>query len=350
MTNFLPTSDIKKIEIHNFIFHLIQTDADEPRYLDEIIISGQQKLFFKKLIRQSLTKAIEYEFIEEEGESIVLMIEMIDEAEEHFIQHSRQLTSLFHRFHRGNTSDGIFICALVSFGEDTSNRLLYLAKMDKSEVVNYKLETDENGKKRAVLEEVLNPIVEDDKAIQKAALIDINSVYEWDVLAHDRQKSGGEIAHYFKNFLHVTEKEINAILSTKVVAEVQNWAAKNYEELPDGQHIADYKERAVSYLRDATEFDSYALIEEVLPVAENTTRDEGLTDSLFRHLEKKELTEKTFTPDPEGIKKTLMRHKIQTEEGVSIIWEGAPEEVNIEIREINGQQQIVITTDRYMYR
>jgi len=351
MSKAFPPNELDSLSIKKMIFHRLSKEEDSPSYLDEVVLQESQYDFFENVIRIAASKSSQFNFLEEEGESILLQIDMLENPTEHFFSNARQMTRLFKQLHPSHHCDGVLLFALVEVGE-MGHKMLFIAKMDELEVLQYGIESTEEGQQKAILENIQNTIIENESAILKSALIDIDAHYEWNVLAQDRQKSGPGIADFFKLFLHVQEKEINAILSTKVVAEVQKWAEKNKEEvLQEAENVADYKERAVSYLRTAEEFDSHQLMDIVIPPEEdNLERKQELTQSLFEHLDSKDLAQLNFVPEPENIKSSVTKSSIKTKEGVQITWDGDQEAHGIEIRRVDGKMQIIISTEDYTFK
>ncbi len=351
MSKHIPAQDLDQLSIQKMTFHLLKKEAEQPTFLENLKIEETQYDFFENIIRIAASKSAAFSFLEEESEAVLTMIELLEDEEENFTQHCKKLSQLFWNSQHGNSSDGILLFANINIGED-SHPMLFIAKMDYQEVLQVQTQTSEEGQEKTILQSIQNALVENESAIQKSALIDIDAHYDWDVLAQDRQKGSGKLADYFKQFLHVQEKEINAILSTQVVAEVQKWANKNSEEvLLPAEHIADYKERAVSYLRTAAEFDTHELMNVVLPEdEENPERKQDLQQSLYKHLEKNDLTTRTFAPEPEGIRTSVMKNQIKTKEGITLTWEGDLESAGIEIKNQDGQIQIIISTQDYSFK
>lgn len=350
MSKYIPTSDLEQLSIQQLTFHLIQKGQEKVIFIDDVQLGEAQLDFFETLIHLSVSKSSEYSFLEEESEAVLLMVELLDDAENTFPEQTRRLSEIFYEQHNHSSSDGVLVFALLTVGE-AATPMLYIAKLDYMTVFSVGKEMSIEGQQKAVLQAVQNAIVESENAIQKSALIDIDAHYDWDVLAQDRQKSGAGIADYFKSFLSVQEKEINAILSTKVVTEVQKWADKNSDEvLLPAEHVADYKERAVSYLRASTEFDTHELMDSVLQADDNPERKQDLSQSLYEHLEKSNLTDRTFAPDPHGMSASVTKNKIRTKEGVLIVWDGDAESHGVHIEEVDGKIQITIETDNYTYK
>lgn len=349
MSKLFPNNELDNLSIQQLVFHVAKKGTDTPIYLDEVTLEEAHYDFFEDLIRLAISKSAPFNFQEEENENVLLLIDMVEDTTASFFANARKLAANYQAVHANSLRDGMLLFALLDIGS-AAQKMLFFAKIDHLEVLRYQLETVEDQQK-AILQHIQQAIVQNEDAILKSALIDLDATFEWDVAAQDRQKGGQDIADYFKQFLHVQEKEINAILSTKVVAEVQRWAEKNKEDvLLPAEHIADYKERAVSYLRTAPEFDTHELMDIVIPETDNPERRQDLSQSLYQHLERKDLTEQHFVPEPENIKSSVSRNRIQTKEGVQIFWEGNMETHGVEIKEENGQIQIIIRTEDYTFK
>src|SRR5690606_31967388 len=133
----------------------------------------------------------------------------VDDPDKNFYEISRHLTASFKTHHKKTTSDGVFITSLVSVKDKTD--ILFLLKLDHKKVYEYK-----RAGNKAILEEIKNTFVEDKKAIQKIAIVDVGDYYLWDVLAYDRNPGQGKsISVFFSDFLAVHERETPSVLTTK---------------------------------------------------------------------------------------------------------------------------------------
>lgn len=249
---------------------------------------------------------------------------IIDDPAENFLNVSRDLTASFKNHHKKTTNDGVFITALVSVMDKTD--LIFLIKLDNRKVYEYLIKD-----RKAIMQEIKNTFVEDKRAVQKIAIINITEYRVWDVLAYDRNPSPGKaIRDFFANFLAVHERETPSVLTTKTIREVRKWANANKASL--SQEPSSYKKRCIEYLRNHTEVKFSNLINMVI-LDEDLQKKKSLQKSLRKHLEEVGLYGQSFKPNPGSIKDEEKKTVYQTAEGVKIEWEGKSnaEEVNVSI-------------------
>ncbi len=240
----LNRPDKENLEIAQFVFHVLENDREEPRYLDEVRLNSLQRKFFNDWLIESLTKVIEYEFRDKNSEGTVFHVcQKFGDDEIDFSETTQSLAKQFKRHDTGSSKNSLLVFSLVHL--DSGGSILFLVKMPHSDTLQFDIQTID-GREVAVLSSVQNPINESKQAIQKAAIINIDSQYDWDVFARDKYKgSEPEIAIYFKEFLDVREKEVSSELTRRVFAEAHKWAKKHKSELDPDQHPTDYKGRAL---------------------------------------------------------------------------------------------------------
>jgi len=339
----LNRADKEGLIISHFVFHILEKDEEDPTFLDEVVLTNNQKTFFSKWLSESINMGNEYEFRNPDHPGGVKSLCSKIRNENEFIESSKQMSSEFKRFHKGSSSDGLLIIALVQLQTGSA---LFLVKMNYSETLQYDLATI-NGRTVAVLKEVSNPINESRQAIQKAALINIDSEYEWDVFAQDKQNPiSHKIADYFQNFLDVREKEVASYLTRKVFAAVSTWAKRYKADIDPDQNYTDYKGRAYEYLSSSDEFDSEAYINSVISDSDEERRVR-LKNSLRSFLADNGLEGRAFEIKRASIGKSQSKITWQTHSDVKISFTGTPESNNIESRtQKNGETVITITTNR----
>jgi len=218
--------------------------------------------------------------------------------------------------------------------------LLFLIKIDNKKVYEYKVKGT-----KALLEEVKNTFSEDKTAIQKVALIDIDSNVVWDALVFDRSKPGG-ITDFFGKFLSVLPRETESDLTKKTQSAARIWAAEHKDIIDPTQEPSVYKNRATNYLLYADNFETDDYVNAVIQ-DENEVRKEKLRISFREYLELIGIAGQFFPPKKEALTPKEVKNIRQTAEGVKIEWFGNPEDNNIKIpnqTNQNGEYEIVIKT------
>lgn len=332
----LSISDKESIDIERLIFHIILTDETRPIFLEKLEITKEQKKFFKDRLSDS-AQGRQYIFTDDNPPIKQLAEKIFVASDDDFLKITKEITNLFYVAHRKTSSDGVFIISIATIKK---RKLLFLIKLDHKKVFEYKLKGT-----KALLEEVKNTFSEDKTAIQKVALIDIDSSVVWDALVFDRSKPGG-ITEFFAKFLSVIPRETEADLTRKLQNAARTWAATNKQDINPNQEPAVYKNRARSYLSSTDLFDTDAYIDFVVQ-DEDSSRRERLKNSLRSYLEEIGLAGQSFIPKREALTPKEIKNIRQTAEGVRIEWTGNPQDNNIDIPNNpnqNGDYVIKITT------
>jgi hypothetical protein len=339
----LRANDCDNLAIRQFIFHPILKDVDDEIYFDEVALTPVQRGFFKQWLAKSIRQATEFEFVNKVApDSLWSKADALrTQGAVEFTAASKEITSLFKRFHKGSSSDGILVLALT---RTPSGDFLFLVKTTFENVLSYK-DKLVNGIRKVTLAEIPHPISEDTTAIQKAALINVNANgYDWQVLAQDRQNAiPYKIADFFQKFLNVREKEVASVLTRKVFTAVKRWANSNRGALDPQQHLSDYWGRAYDYLHTHDEFETDSFVSSVV-VDGNEERRTELRTSLTDALVHDELAGRVFPPRPDSIPKREAKTTIKTQTGVTINFTGTQEANNIAIRREGDEQVITIRT------
>jgi len=332
----LSISDKESIKIEKLIFHVILTESVNPLFLEELEITKEQQKFFKDRLTDS-AQGRQYIFTDGNPTIKKLANRIFKASDGEFLEISKEITSLFHIAHTKNSSDGVFIVSIASIKK---RKLLFLIKLDHKKVYEYKLKGS-----KALLEEVKNTFSEDKTAIQKVALIDIDSDVVWDALVFDRSKPGG-ITEFFGKFLSVLPRETETDLTKKAHTIARVWAAKNKSALDPKQEPSIFKSRAREYLSCTALFDTDAYIDAVIQ-DENNDRRDYLKKSFRSYLGESGLAGQIFEPKKDALTPKEVKNIRQTAEGVKIEWTGDLHENNIIIPNQpnqNGEYVIKITT------
>jgi hypothetical protein len=332
----LSMADKEAIKIDKLIFHIILTEDVKPVFLEELIITEEQQKFFKDRLADA-AQGRQYIFTTNNPPIQTLAKQIINASDKDFLSISKDITDRFKTTHTKNTNDGVFIISIASIKE---RKLLFLIKLDHKKVYEYKVKGN-----KALLEEVKNTFSEDKTAIQKVALIDIDSNVVWDVLVFDRSKPG-KITEFFARFLSVLPRETDSDLTKKMQTAAKKWAAENKKDIDPQQEPSHYKNRAREYLMNADLFDTDNFINAVISDADDNRRNQ-LKQSFREHLENEGLAGQNFVPKKEALTPKEQKNIRQTAEGVIIEWMGNIEENNITIPNKpnqNGEYIIEIRT------
>lgn len=334
----LTATDRNQIRIENLIFHIILKDEFQPRYLNEVTITDEQRTFFRNRLDDAAAGR-QFVFMEDSATKAKTE-ELINCDNDRFVQLSKELAADFRRQHGASTNDGVFIVSVASIG---ARKLVFLIKFDHKKIYQYQVQ--DGG--RALLKEVQDTFSEDKSSIQKVALIDVGDTALWDVLVTDltAKPEKGYITDYFKLFLGVMPRETDTDLTKQALKMAFKWAVANQVDLPEAQEASDYKYRAKAYLLGNTSFDSDAFINSVILDGDDARRDRHRA-SFKLMLEEEGLYGQQFTLVHSALNRKSTKNVRLTREGVRIEWEGSAEDVNYSVgeRDENGQQTITIKT------
>lgn len=316
----------------HFIFHIIDPDAAEEKervvYLDEVTLQDKQKDFFLDRLRD-IAEGTQYVF-KEDAVFVREKCTALMDSPDNFNQLSRQLTEDFAARHDGQMAPGVFIVAVVSYLASAGKlkKLVLMVKMDKRPTFSYTHKTVD-GKRIAKMTAVPNALNETKQAIQKSAVIDVSDHFAWDVLAYDRVQK--HLSTYFRAFLGVRERQVDSELTRNAFAAVRKWANKlSSEEMPENEDALGYRGRALNYLRDHDSFDTDAFIDAVVR-DEDAARKSILSAQLREDLVQNGIAGQKFTPRSESLQPKERKQVYQTNEGVTIVFEGAKEAAGLSI-------------------
>lgn len=331
--------------ISKFIFHIIELDAkDEPEviYLDEVELLPKQNQFFLDRLKD-VAEGTQYVFKSETGNLRDKCNKIIDDPEK-FIEYSKNITEDFAGRHNKTMSPGVFVVAVIDYllAPHDWQKMIFLVKMDGQPSFSYSYKKV-GDRKIAKVSEVPNSLNETKKAIQKSALIDVSENHAWHALAFD--KHNASLTDYFKNFLGVTERYQDSVLTRTAHTIVRNWAkALPFEKLPQGEDFQTYAARALNYLKDNDLFVIETFIQTVVRDSDPDRKKE-FSALLLESLASAGVAGQTFHPRPDSLPKRQRKTAYETNEGVLIEWEGEKDAVGVSITELpNNMKRITIDT------
>lgn len=327
------------LTIHNFIYHIIQTDKEDVDYLDQVTLTPLQKEFFKNMITEA-ARGTRYEFYGD-NDSLSNHCELIiNNPAQNFIQTSKDIVKDFKDKHSTSFSDGVVIVALVSMTINTLQQyFVAILKVDYTKVLAQK--RDPNSPTTVSFTEIADSLAENKSAIQKRALIDISNVFDWDVLAVERNKSTREqdteaaISKYFQKFLGVKLQKNDSSYARVLPAEVHKWAkAQNDPEATD--------KKARTYNLILANDGQSMTVDDIKATVCSSPEQERSFDE---HMDKKQLNGVQFIAKKNSLVKKDSITKLKNEKGVQIIYSGEMKNANIRINPLNdGTIEHIITS------
>lgn len=335
---FLTEDERGQLRISSMILHMVGDEEFDPQPTRAVEYAN----FFIARILDTDTAAV-YQFKELSGSRGRLQ-DMASGATT-FEAGAQELSREFSRQHGTTARDGAFFI----FELRTNNahvRIYSLIKYDYREAIEQS--EGEDGQQR--LRRIIHALIDDKKAIQKAALIRVvNGQAETMVAACDRTKPPPEIADYFATFLDVERTHSDEELNRRLVEALRKTFSDCKDLLPN-YDVAAALQQAKAVLRDRQEINEEAIMDSVLAAAGHPVNDE--TRTLLRRrtsqkLRTHRLTGLAFPPDRQILRKPPLR-RIRTTEGVTVTYPDEANAITVQrVRNAEGEgETITITTDR----
>jgi hypothetical protein len=327
------------LNIHNFIYHIIETDKEEVDCLDQVMLTPLQKEFFKNMIAEA-ARGTRYEFYGDDKTLSDYCGLIINDPATNFIETSKDIVKGFKKEHLTSFSDGVVIVALVSMTVNTLQQyFVAILKVDYTKVFAQK--RDPNSPTTVSFTEIADSLAEDKSAIQKRALIDISNVFDWDVLAVERNKSTTEqdteaaISKYFKKFLGVKLQQNDSSYVRVLPAEVHKWArAQNDPEAAD--------KKARTYNLILAKDGQSMTVDDIKTTVCSTPEQEKSFDE---HMDKKQLNGVQFIARKNSLVSKDNVTKLKNEKGVQIIYSGEMKHANIRVNQLtDGTVEHIVTS------
>ncbi|WP_145603099.1 nucleoid-associated protein [Yersinia intermedia] len=343
----LSKGQIESLEISDFIFHIINADAegDKTIFLDSVTLAEAQKAFFLNRLKEC-AKGTQYVF-EDDVDSLSEKCNKLVAGEKNFVGTSKDITQSFAKLHAGSAADGLFVVSVVRYlrSPNEYKSLLFLVKLDKTATLTYSYE-EKDGKKIAIINEVPNALSESKQAVQKSALIDLSGSFAWNVLAYDRVDSN--LTDYFRKFLSVKLRQTPSTLTIETHKAVRAWARLiPKESLPEGEDANTIIGRSISYFESCETFDTDRFLESVIRHNDKKVR-KVLTDELHEKLVGIGVAGQQFKPTPSSISRRDKTVIYETAEGVVITFVGDAAAAGLTRKTLpNGKEQITIETNKF---
>ncbi|MGO2232720.1 hypothetical protein [Marinomonas sp.] len=347
----LSEAQRESITIKNFIFHVIEANPDPAKKMasvievDEVTLEPEQRKFFEKRFR-STAEGTQFVFTTYGGDLKKKGLDILNNAKS-FNQISKDLARSFTELHKGQMSDGVFVVSLIEyeFRKGQKEHALFLVKINRQASFPYRYKRDEmTGRVVAHIDNSPTSLVQDNKAISKSAIIDLTDEFLWDVLAVDAN-GHPSITDYFKDFMSVTEREKDSVLTVKANSAVREWTRKNISSLPEGENYNTFTGRAYEYIKANSEFNTEEYIKYIVKDS-NKDNENTLRKSLREHLNKKGVGGQKFKLYEGSIKTGDKTNKYTTEEGVEVTYNGDQEKAGIKIAENKDYTIVTITTKK----
>ncbi|AWN34394.1 nucleoid-associated protein [Methylobacterium radiodurans] len=212
------------LRVESFIFHAVHHGQPEPTLHDGVSIGGFAEFFIERVVETLRGNRFTFDT----GSTTLRALRGIEADPATFVEASKDLARRLHRTEGHEMPDGrfkrgILMVTVLSAGP---RRFHSLIKYDHGERV---IDIVERGS-AAVLEEVVNPLTQNRKALQKSALIELDDAGGQLVVVDHSKRSG--ITDFFRGFLGVRRAQAEADLTKAVERSLRKTVQTHAAELP----------------------------------------------------------------------------------------------------------------------
>lgn len=340
--SFLTDLEVDSLAINRMIFHVVGKSMESYKLLSEIS-PPQHVEFFLERIKSSLNGNL-FEFSPLSNTERILRIIKTDADNDPtiFFEQSKLLASDFQSRHSGNTSTGVFF--LFELTTMNTEKLYALIKYDNEEVVRYVL--DEFGDEFQVpkLEKFNETFVRKAEAMQKIALVRLNSDEHigGKVIVRDRSKRTN-ISVYFEGFLQVKRVNSDKDLCEKLITILKEIFKENRKTLPESIQKSGINKIYEVLNRAEQDFNPDDPSPLLISIFGPHDESSPIRKEFLRKAKNLGISGESFTINPDYVEKPK-RRKIETAENVVIMYneENRPEIITRE----DGRQEITVITAR----
>ena len=333
---FLSEEEVTSLSISRMILHVVGGEDFEPEPEQDIANAD----FFKLRIIETDVAPI-HSF--EPKSNTKSLLEEISKDPKKFEENAQELSRIFNKDHVGTSREGaFFIFELVTPDKDV--KIYSLLKFDYRDAIE---QLEENGDTK--LRRIIHAFIADRKAIQKCALIRVNSgVADIQVGARDRARPSPDIGDYFASFLDVKRELSNEELNSRALDAIKDTLKTHEEELPEqgiGEVIKDVK---LQLSRRQT-INENTLIEVTKSVFNDTTDEDKMAKilkTLGRKISSYKIKGLSF-PTVVKTYKTATKRKLKTTEGIELIYPDRRDNPLVtRTKDPKGGEEIVIRTSK----
>lgn len=316
----LTDKEIEALKIENFIFHVVHHRADDPILFDDTPLSTFEPFFIDR-IKETL-KGNKFSFAE--ISQVKAKLNSWEKGESNFVDISKSLARQFHRLGDKRMKSGV----LIVIGLVTGAKKFYsLIKYDSEKVVTF-----ETKGAQAILQAVTNNFTESPKALQKSALIDLDSI-DAEVVIIDKMSRSG-ISDFFKEFLGVERLRNSKEMTVDLVKAIKKTVKTHLSDLPPAI-TSKVAEKVVEIAQKRKDFE----VDEFFTDFFGINGQDEIRATFDKELESLNLTGEVFSYDEEELP-TNEAKKYVTSEGITI---NMPARAKGSLTIENGKDETVIT-------
>ncbi|TPG82202.1 nucleoid-associated protein [Pseudomonas mandelii] len=327
--------------VERIIFHIVGPKLKTPLLLTEVDDpSTHSDFFIDRLIETAKGTAYTFNVASGVRDQVSLAIN----SEHAFVDCSEILALRFQELYE---NDKRLIPGVLMFLKIKSGNKHYAAiiKYDDIKVISYKTQATLDGKVKPILDLILNTFVQDKKALQKSALININNG-AGQLVCIDRSGKNGDITDMFKKYLDASRKFTHEVLVERLLLALTETATANKDIVPTEifRRIKTAAKDAISTIENFNPKSPSALLNALFgPLHTN----EKIKSIFEKALKKQKIANETIKIPTEYFKKAARKVR-ETQEGVRVIY--TQEHVDagaIEFTDENGYKTFKATTIEY---
>ncbi len=329
---FFSKDQLDDLSIVRMIFHVVGPDVTKLVLLEETDPAPFAEFFLDRL--RSTNGGLMFNFTN--GSALEASLRRVQLNNKVFVSETKNLATQFQNQHTGSASDGVLmVFVLKSLGQT----YYALIKYDHESVLSYAIQQTALGNKAAIAE-LQDTFVKSPDALQKSALIKLDSV-GGELCVRDRA-APTTVSKYFLGFLGASRRFQPEIL-TVALCKIAKDVAKQHSDLLGPSVMNDLNKRVYDYVQNTVGFDP-ANKEPFLAAIFGALPDKSpVRDSFDRELKSARIESEVFEFQKTVIQRPAKR-KLVTMEGIEIIWDTAYAE-NVQRNLTNdGRMQITITT------
>lgn len=314
--SFLTDAELASLRIKQMILHVV---GGKEKFKPQPLMDGVEHIdFFLARIQDAAVSGV-HRF---EGQSATKsLLQQIASQAVSFEKGAQELSRRFSIDHVGSSRDGAFFVFEL---ESADPQLLFysLIKYDYAEAIELY-----SSRGRNTLRQIVQAFVRQKRAVQKSCLVRVrNGVVDDGVSAIDRMGDAPDLTDYFQKFLEVVRDRDTKELSSRLNEVLRKTLQDCKAQLPN-QDVPAALSATKDFLRGRENVDDEGIREAVFVAAGRPSEDTRATIDkvLARQLRDKRLSGITFKPDPSTLRRAP-RRKIQTVEGVIVVYPGEQED------------------------
>jgi hypothetical protein len=327
--------------VERIIFHIVGPKLKTPLILTEVEDpSTHSDFFIDRLIETA--KGTAYNFNAASG--VKDQVSLAISSDHAFVDCSEILATRFQELYENDKRliPGVLMLLKIRCGE---KHYAAIIKYDDIKVISYKTQATIDGKVKPILDLILNTFVQDKKALQKSALININN-NAGQLVCIDRSGKNGDITDMFKKYLDSSRKFSHETLVDRLLLALIETATTQKDIIPTEifRKIRTAAKDAISTLQSFNPKSPATLLHALFGPLHT---DEKIKSTFEKALKKQKIANETIKA-PAGYYKKPAKKIRETQEGVRVIY--TQEHVDsgaIKFENENGYKSFKATTIEY---